>query len=787
MYKSLFLFLIVFLLSSFSISAQKEGLISGKIIDSKSQKPLEFSTITIFSQIDSTVITGDAADFNGVFKMRMPYGDYFAKVDFISYQSVLIPPFSLNEQNATYDLKSIAMDFNSSTLKDIEVLSTKGEVQMSLDKQVYNVGKDITSAGGNAVDILNNVPSVAVDPESGVTLRGSRGVQILVDGKPSSLVGGTGGDGLRRLSASLIDRIEVITNPSAKYQAEGTGGIINIVLKKKRKTGLNGSADVTVGYPDIYGASLNLNWRKKKFNFFTNVGLDFQKYHGGGFTYQEFKGDTLKIIDLQRDHEIGGLWGNVKLGADYYFNKNNILTTAFSYQAGEDNDEINLEYFNFIFDINNPTSISTRLDNTTKQENNLEYSLTYNRKLGKKGHELEMDLRFQDNLGEDDSELIQQYFNADFQPNGVNDLKHRSENTEGERILMTSLDYTYPISKEKKIEVGYHGSFRQIRNDFLVEEFNDIIWVELPQFSNDFQYDENIYGVYGSFKNKYKKFSYQLGARLEYTDVVTTLLETNEENPRDYLNLFPSAKIGFDLAKNNAIQLSYSRRIRRPTFNDLNPFFTFADPQNQFQGNPNLNPEYTDSYELKHIKYFDKGSFSTALFYRNRTDVITRIIEQINGDTTLLKTQNLLSRDDLGLDLTGSLKATKWLNLNASALFFRLAFDGTNLDPDYKNENYTWQTRLSARIAIKKKTTLQLRYSYRGDQARAQGTSFGRGALNVGINRMFWNKKGRLTFNVTDLFNTQVITGQYETDTLFGQTNFRWTFRTVRLNFYYKF
>ena len=189
----------------------------------------------------------------------------------------------------------------------------------------------------------------------------------------------------------------------------------------------------------------------------------------------------------------------------------------------------------------------------------------------------------------------------------------------------------------------------------------------------------------------------------------------------------------------------------------------------------------------KHIKYFDKGSFSTAIFYRHREDVITRIIERVSGDTTLLKTQNLLSRDDLGLDLTGSLKATKWLNLNASALFFRLAFDGTNLNPDYKNENYTWQGRISSRIAIKKKTTLQLRYSYRGDQARAQGTSFGRGAFNVGINRTFWKKKGRLTFNVSDLFNTQVITGQYETDVLFGETDFRWTYRTMRLNFYYKF
>jgi len=491
----------LFLVLPFSLFSQNEATVKGKVLESSTQAPMDFATITIFSQKDSSIITGQTSNIDGTYNITLPYGEYFGKIEFIAYHPQLIDPFSLSAENKIKDLGITKLVVNSTSLKEVEVMTSKGEMQMTLDKKIYNVGKDISSTGGTATDVLANVPSVEVSPEGGVALRGNSGVQILIDGKPSAMTG-KGGSGLKQLSANLIEKIEVITNPSAKYEAEGTAGIINIVLKKEKKPGVNGSVSATVGYRDIYGLSANLNYRKNRFNFFTNIGLDFRKNHGFGKLYQEIQDTSLRIVDWDRDHVLGGLWGNARVGADYYFDDNNILTTAISFKQGQDQEEINMVYRDFIDELSNPIAISTRDDYTIKDETNLEYSLTYTRKLGGKGHQLIGDVRFQDVEKIDGSELTGKFFDAEFKPNGTEDLNQRSSDDEGERRLITKLDYTYPISKTEKIEFGYQGSFRKIKNNFIVEEQVGTEWKNLVNVSNNFRYDENIYGIYGTYKNK---------------------------------------------------------------------------------------------------------------------------------------------------------------------------------------------------------------------------------------------------------------------------------------------
>ena len=787
--KSTFTFWVWCLILSFpgTLFSQTEGNLLGKIVDSETQTPLEYATISIFSSQDSSIVTGDLSDENGLFKFPVPYGEYFAKIEFLSYHSFLVNDLNFSNEYSTIDLGKIELSVNAASLKEVEVLTEKGGVQMNLEKKIFNVSKDLSSSGGNAADVLDNVPSVSIDVEGRVNLRGSVGVQILVDGKPSSVIGDGTAKGLQRLPANMIDRIEVITNPSAKFEAEGTAGIINIVLKKERKIGFNGAVDMTVGYPDIYGFSTNLNVRKNKLNFFTNIGLNFQKNNGGGGFDQTLKEDTLKILELVRDHSLGGLWGNIRLGADYYINDKNTITTSVYYQTGEDNDEVTNEYFNFLGSLDNPTDILVRNDNTTKAADNLEYALTYAHNFGEKGHEIIADIRYQDNLGEDDSDLVESYFDANYVATGANDLLQRSGNIEGESRWITKLDYTYPMSENKKLELGYQGSFRKIQNDFLVEEFNDIEWVIVPEVSNDFEYDEEIYGAYGLFKNKINQFSFNIGARLEYTDIETILVETNDSNPRDYLNFFPNVQFKYDLSNSNALKLSYSRRVRRPTFNDLNPFFTYNDPRNQFQGNPDLDPEFTDSYEFEHLKYWEKGSLSSAVFYRHRTDVINRILEILEGDTTLLRSENLKSQEDLGLEVAGSFSPNPWLEINADGSFFYTQSDGTNINPAYKNSNYTWQGRVTTRFKLPKIADFQLRVNHRAPQTRAQGRSFYITFLDISASRQFWNKKGRLTLAIADVFNTNVYRGNTESPTLYRESEFRWRFRTTRLSFNYRF
>jgi ferric enterobactin receptor len=776
----------LFLVLPFSLFSQNEATVKGKVLEFTSKNPLEYATVIIYAQKDSSIISGETTNAQGVYNITIPHGDYFGKIEFIAYYPQVIEPFTLTSKNNILDIGMTELMINTTSLKEVQVMTSKGDMQMTLDKKIYNVGKDISSTGGTATDVLGNVPSVEVSPEGAILLRGNSGVQILIDGKPSAMTG-KNGIGLKQLSASQIERVEVITNPSAKYEAEGTAGIINIVLKKEKKPGINGSINMTGGYRDIYGVSANLNYRKNRFNFFTNIGLDYRRNHGYGTLYQEIQDDSLSIMEFERDHVLGGLWGNVRLGADYYFNDNNILTTAVNYRQGQDNDEINMVYRDYVDDLFNPVGISTRDDNTVKDESNLEYSLTYTRKLGAKGHELVGDVRFQDVVKLDGSALIGEYFDSNFNSNGIEDLEQRSSDEEGERRLITKIDYTYPISKTQKIELGYQGSFRNIKNNFIVEERTNNDWKDLTEVSNDFKYDENIYGIYGTYKNKKGNLSYQFGVRMEYTDVLTVLVKTNLENPREYLNFFPNVSFKYDLKKSNALKISYSRRIRRPTYNDLSPFFTFNDPRNQFKGNPDLEPEYTDSYELSHVKYWEKGSLSSAVFYRHRTNVISRILEQTNGDTTLLRSENLKSREDIGLDITATYKPKPWWNVTANTVFFYVTNDASNLDVTYQNDNYSWTARVNSRFKIKTKTEFQFTFNYRAPQAKAQGINKSLAFLNLGVSRVVLNNKGKLTFNIADVFNSAVFRGMTETNNIYRESEFQWTYRTFRLSLNYRF
>lgn len=786
---------ILFMMMSIPLSlfAQpSKGIVKGKVVDVDTQAPLEYATITIFSQKDSSIITGDITNDKGVFAIETRPGKHYAKIEFIGFKSQIINDIIINKENEVADLGMIKLEVNSEALAEVEVRAEKSSVQMTLDKRIFNVGKDLANAGGNAADILDNVPSVAVDVEGNVSLRGSEGVQILIDGKPSGLVGIGNSNGLRSLPANLIDRVEVITNPSARYEAEGSAGIINIVLRKQRKKGLNGSFDFTLGDPDIYGTAINLNFRRKNFNFFTNFGINYGKNKGGGNAYQEFyRGDTTEITIIERVQNRGGLSGNVRLGADYFINDNNIFTTSFLYRLGQDDNTSTVDYRDFLNSESNFIGNTFRTDHEIEDESKLEYALTYTKKLQGKGHELVADIRFQDNVEKESSDFDEVYLLSDGTPTGSADYLQRSNNEEGERRLITKLDYVKPFGKKKKLEAGYQGSYRQIKNDYLVEEqLSTDEWVVFDGLSNNFKYDEVIHALYSSFGNKINKFSYQLGARLEYSDVVTELIQTNDVNPRNYINFFPSAFLTYDLPRDNAIQASYSRRIRRPRFWSLNPFFTLSDSRNRFTGNPDLDPEFTDSYEIGHIKYWDKGSLGSSIFYRHTTGVMQRVIFDVQEIDSLIVTfrrpENLSTRDDLGFEFNFSYSPFKWWKLNGDMNLFRSIVDGSNFSNGLEADTYTMSGRVTSRTTIKKKTDVQLRFNYRAPRETTQGTRKAMYTLNLGMSRDVFNKNGTLTLSVSDLFNSRKRRGTVFTDNLYRDEEFQWRGRTAKLTLNYR-
>lgn len=782
------LILLLFLFSASVLSAQKQVRMSGKVVDAATESPLGYASVSFFTLEDSALVAGNITDDAGGFHVEVAPGAYFAKIEFLSYQPHTIPSLTISGERSAGDMGVIALHQLATMLDEVVVQAERSQLQMSLDKKVFNVGKDLGNAGGNAADVLDNVPSVQVDAEGNVSLRGSDNVRILIDGRPSGLVGLSGANGLRQLPANLIDQVEVITNPSARYEAEGMSGIINIILKKDLRTGVNGSFDLITGYPDNHGVAINLNYRTKKLNLFTNYGLSYRDSPGSGSLYQEvYGGDTTFITTQNSTRSRGGWSNNVRAGADYFLNDNNILTGAFTYRGGKQTNITNLEYRDFLQALDNPTGISLRKDNEAEDELNLEYAITYKRTFERQGHELNFDLRYQDNAETENSDLNERFFTPGMISAGIPDLLQRSYNKERERLLAAQLDYVQPIGKDGKLEMGLRSTFRDIGNDFLVEELVDDTWKIFPGLSNDFRYNEDIHAAYLIYGNKKGKVSYQAGLRAELTDILTELLQTNEVNTQDYLNFFPSMHISYDLPADNAVQVSYSKRLRRPRFRELNPFSSFSDNRNIFTGNPDLRPEFTDLMELGHIKYWDKASLSSSIYYRHTKGKVDRIRTLTSdGVTFLTRPENLLSEDAYGFEFVASYNPAKWWTINGSFNFFRAITDGGNLGENFKADTYSWFTRGTSRFTVLKNTDLQVRFDYRAPEQTPQGRRRSMSSIDLAASRDILKQKGTITFSVRDLLNSRRWRSTAIGEDFFTDTDFQWRARQATLTLSYR-
>lgn len=757
----------------------------GKIVDQDTGLPLDFATISLYGQQDSTLVAGNVSDSKGEFAIKAPAGTYYAQIDFLAYERQSIDQIKATTGEKRVALGTISLKSAATALEEIVVVAEKSQMELSLDKKIFNVGKDLASRGGSAADLLDNVPSIQVDVEGQVSLRGSNNVRILIDGQPSGLIGN--GSGLQQLQANMIEKIELITNPSARYQAEGSAGIINIILKKERKSGLNGSFDLTLGYPENYGAAVNLNFRTKKLNLFTNYGLAYRNRPGKGSLYQEiFRNDTTFITQQNNHRSRLGLNNTLRFGADYFFSPKTTLTTALTYRLGDDENFQQTDYRDFLFNLDNPAGIILRTDEEIEDEMNLEYAMTLKRKFEREGHELTLDLRYRDKTETEGSDLRNQFFTDDRNPEGSPDLLQQSNNKESERLLTFQLDYVHPFSKESKFEAGLRSSFREIDNDFLVEEYSDDLWVPLEGLSNNFRYDENIHAAYLIYGNKVGKFSYQFGLRPEYSQVSTQLIQTQEINNRSYLNFFPSTHFTYDLPQDNAVQISYSKRVRRPRFWDLNPFFTFSDNRNFFSGNPDLNPEFADAWELGHIKYWDQGSLSSSLYYRHTTGKIDRIRRIDESGKSVTRPENLLTENAFGFEFTAAYNPTKWWRLNADFNFFRAITDGGNLGDSFQSDAYSWFTRGTSRFSMGKSTDFQVRFDYRAPQVNTQGKRLAMYGVDLAASQDVFNKKGTLTISVRDLFNSRRWRYTATGENFLTINDFQWRARSVMATLTYR-
>ena len=756
LFKIVSLFLAIFLFSYHLAAQTNTATVKGRLIDSASSSPLAFATIQIFNS-EKKLVNGGLVTESGEFSIDLPFGEYYAVLEFSGYPPLFTRSFVLSAQKPKLDLGSLRLASRTTVLEGVVVQGEKSYMQFSLDKKIFNVGKDLANAGGTASDILTNVPSVSVDPEGNVKLRGSDNVRILIDGKPSGLVSIKGGSGLQQLPASLIERVEIITNPSARYEAEGNAGIINIVLKKDRQQGFNGSVEAITGYPTNLGLAANFNYRHKKINFFINYGIAYRDQPGIGKLYQEvYSPDTTFILRQNNNSTLKGLNNNIRGGLDYYFSEKSILTAAYLFRRSDATRTMDIVYEDYYNSFSKLNNIITRRQDEEEQEPNSEYSLNYKRTFGAKDHELTAAIKFIDNWESSEQLFTQHYFEANGTQDNAKSILQQSLNDEFEKQWLFQLDYIKPIGKEGKFESGLRSSFRDMTNDYVVNEKNNNgEFVPLPGLDNVFVYNENIHSAYGILGNKQNKISYQAGLRAEWTDVQTTLVRTKEINPRNYVNLFPSAHLTLDLLKENALQLSYSRRVRRPFYNDLSPFMTYSDSRNFFSGNPDLDPEFSNVGEISHIKYFEKGTISSGLYYRStkgKIDRIRRVNEDGNSST---RPENLVSEKAWGAEFIGAYTPVSWWKLDMSVNLFHADIDGTNILSTYKASTFSWFARQTSRFSLPHTIEMQIRGNYEAPQKTAQGKRKSLYYFDFSTSKDVFKGKGTMTLNVMDVFNSR--------------------------------
>lgn len=767
-----------------TVSAPVETGIKGKVIDKSSSRALEYATVMIFQSSDSSFVTGGITGANGSFEIKLKPGQYDVAVQFLAYGTIRVSNIAVERGQQLLDLGELMIAPDATNLNEIEVIAEKSQVEMSLDKRVFNVGKDISSKAGNAMEVLQNIPSVTVDIEGNISLRGDEGVRVLIDGRMSGLAGINSRDALRSLQADMIERVEIVTNPSVRYDASGTSGIINIVLRKDRRQGFNGSVDASTGYPLQAGIGLSANYRKNKWNLFANYALNYNERIGSGDLLKELNTSALYTTKQARDRHRTGYSNTIRLGADYNINPLNMLTFSLMYRYSDQTNTSTISYHDFTDNV--LTGNSERVDNEQETDPNLEYALNYKKQFKRKDQLLTASLQYFDNSEVEQSKITETFYMSPA-PVLPDPVYQKSKNSEVENNVQLQADYFHPFTGKAKLETGLKLESRTIGNDYAVSERDSLgDYVAIAEFTNRFEYKENILAAYLLFGNDAGRYSYQVGLRAEYSDINTLLKETNESNSQNYFDFFPSAHFTWKLTEKDNLQLSYSRRIRRPDFGQLNPFRSYTDNRYIWTGNPGLKPVYTDSYELGYLRYWDKSSFNATAYYRYSTDVFQRIETLDSTGITYVRPENFASSDAYGLELIGAVFPFKWWSLNANLNFFRTITDGEANDIVYHTDYYSWTGRINNRMTITKGFDLQLAGNYQASMDTPQGKRLPSWFIDLGLSKEVLKGKGTLTLNVKDLFGTR--THSFETfgENYYTRSEFRWNSTVVTLNLNYR-
>ncbi len=762
--------------------AQGQYQISGTVVN-KTGDAVPFANVALYVKGEKAVAQGGTSNAQGDFTLSdVPAGTYRLAIRFVGYAPYQVPKIQLDQDLnlGTVEMAKRATELDAVVVEGAKVVKP---IETTLEGMTIRPEQNISNVGGSVLDVLRNTPSVSVGQDGGLTLRGSSSTNVLINGRNSALSGD-----LSQIPASAIKNIDIINNPNAKYDAEGTGGVINIKLKKGGDEGTHGNVELTVGSRMRTNASARISHQKGRVNAY------------GGYSYRRWPsiadvrveretfGENPTRLQQERDVERDDFSHTANYGIDYYFNKSKLTYEGVFETEGEEDSEITRSQ-QFDTDTNNRTLYNVR-DNVETEENyTLDNSLIYERVFDEEGREFRalVSYSYRDEIEAQDAAT--QSLNDNGTRSEAPADRQRASTDELRRIGVAQVDYTHPFADDNKLEVGAKTILRSLNTDFDFDNYDNGTqqWQDNAAVSNQFRYQEQVYAAYAIYSHKFEKIDLSAGVRLEQTVVDTELYNTGEKNQQRYLNPFPSFSAQYHLDERQSLKLTYSRRIDRPGSWQLNPFRDIADTLNVRFGNPNLQPEYIQSLEFGHKIGLEKFDLTSTLFYRRTNGLVDWVVNVTDNGVSERRPENLTSGTTYGIELINTTEFTPWWNVNVSYSLFRALIDGTNLDADFTNDALAWNAKLVSNFVLPGGVDLQFTGNYESPEAEAQGFDDARYYLDASVRRNFLGKKGSVSVSVRDLFNTYQFGSSAETEQFRQYFVYKRDSRMVLVTVRYKF
>ena len=749
---------------------ETDGKIKGIVMDGELGGPLEFVTVQVKAKGSDKIVQGSVTGSDGKYTIGgLKKGEYVVTFSYIGYEEVS-KNISISSDNQILSLGELTLAEDANQLGEVEVVAKRPQMRFEIDRKVFDATQDIAAEGGSASDLLSNIPSVEVDNEGSVSLRGNSSVTIWINGKASGLTADNQADILDMMPAGDIKQVEVITNPSARYSPEGTAGIINIILKDDRKPGYYGSVKVGADTDGGYQASGNINYSSSKVDAYANLNYRNREFKGGGITSRLNTTDNSfldQTNDSKRQHNN---WFG-RFGATWHITKSDDLAFNVTGMTGGGDNSENIHY-NSIDSQKNTIYTSDRMTNGDSDMKMYNLELNYVHKFSENSN---IDLTVSNNQWRRDGMDIFRQSTVYTDPSQTaNPLYQTQENDIKDKTWEVQADYTNKISDMARIEAGYKGTFQ--RNASPVDTYTGTTAEDIRQdesLYNRFLYNQDVHALYMTYGGKWNKLSYQAGLRGEYWRVDTRSLDFDQEFngkaseafEKDYFKLFPSAFISYSLPKNNELQVNYTRRLRRPWGGQLNSFRNISDASNISFGNPELTPEYSHSFELNYIKSWESGhTLSLSGYYRSTDDVIQRIRFLNTEDNVMYTTsENVAKSQASGLEIVGKDKLFKILDLTTTVNLYYSKLDGFSYLPQGvetlvigdTDESFAWNVRMIANFSLPWGVSLQGTGNYNSKQLMAQGHREPNYSVDLGLRKSFLSDKLTLSINARDLLDSR--------------------------------